>query len=344
MHPDPRLHTRVSTLRACSGEPHFPVRLRRLEHVEFVEAEGPLALRLDDLGPRVAIVGTRRPPQGACPFAFELAAELASAGCVIVSGGAAGIDIAAHKGALSVEGGSTIAVLGGGVDQLFPDENVMELTRIRETGALVAIKPRGIPAVHPGFLHRNLVIAALADHVVLVAAPHKSGARNTISHARKLKREVWAVTGAPWDDRMSGCLADIQLGARPLTRPLDLLVALGIADKKQLLPSPPNPLRAALEIGSETGTAEVTLTMPLKLEGPLRSSNPPKPVVTLGLILPAPQERQVLEVLAEGLFSIDELVLRTGLAVGPLRALLLTWTVEGVVREGPAGLFSLSNV
>ena len=154
---------------------------------------GPM--KLSELGASgVAVVGARASTPYGDTVASELAAELAEAGTVIVSGGAFGIDAAAHRGALSCDG-ATVAVMACGLDQLYPRANDALLRRVRDTGLVVSEYPPGTTPSRHRFLTRNRLIAALASATVIVEAAARSGARNTVGWAQALGRPVLAVPG-----------------------------------------------------------------------------------------------------------------------------------------------------
>src|SRR5205807_1662166 len=102
-----------------------------------------------------------------------------------------------------------IAVFAGGIDVVYPPENASLFDRIERTGAIVAVQPAMAPPKRWHFLFRNQVIAALADHVVVVAASLISGARSTAAAARRLDRPLWVVPGAPWEIEGEGCAAEL---------------------------------------------------------------------------------------------------------------------------------------
>ncbi|HEY2733974.1 MAG TPA: DNA-processing protein DprA [Polyangiales bacterium] len=172
-----------------------------------------IAGRIPSLAPAVAIVGTRFADDEALSFARRLAAELAACERVVVSGGAAGIDAAAHEGALDA-GGRTIAVLATGLDRAYPAHHAPLFGRIAESGALLSeFDGRDVPRKGWAFLKRNRLVAALAPTVVIVQAPARSGALSTARWAKRLKRRVFVVPGAPWDARAAGCLSLLAEGA-----------------------------------------------------------------------------------------------------------------------------------
>lgn len=190
----------------------------------------------------VAIVGTRRCDSEAADFARGLAAELGRAGCAIVSGGALGIDAAAHIGALRAQA-PTVAVLATGVEAPYPPAHRASLfVELRERGALLSEVDGEVPA-HPGrFLARNRIVAGLAKVVVVVQAPRRSGALSTAAEARTLGRPVLVVPSAPWDLRGQGGAALLAQGlARPCPGARAVLEALG--DPALGGPAPGGPVR-----------------------------------------------------------------------------------------------------
>ena len=162
----------------------------------------------------VAIVGTRHADEEALAFTRDLAADAVRGGFVVVSGGARGIDAAAHEGALDA-GGTTVVVFGAGLDCPYPEENRALFDRVKASGGAVVSEQPDHVAPHAGvFLARNRLVAAWAEAVVVVQAPARSGALSTARLATKLKRRVFAVPASPWDPRGGGCVALLRRGAK----------------------------------------------------------------------------------------------------------------------------------
>jgi len=151
----------------------------------------------------VAIVGSRRPTPYGVEVAESLAAELAARGVTIVSGFARGIDTAAHRGALSV-GGRTLAVLGNGLDVVYPPENRSLITAVERQGALLTQFRSGTGPLARNFPARNRTLAGLALGVVVVEATERSGALITAGFAGDLGREVFAVPGRLTSEQSRG--------------------------------------------------------------------------------------------------------------------------------------------
>lgn len=156
------------------------------------------------LGRTVALVGTRAPT----PYGRAVAADVAAGVCAedftVVSGGAFGIDAAAHRAALGV-GGTTLAVLAGGVDRLYPRGNDGMLREVARTGAVISTQPPGTGVTRYRFLDRNRIIAALAGATVVVEAAARSGALSTAAWAAAIDRPVGAVPGPVTSVASVGC-------------------------------------------------------------------------------------------------------------------------------------------
>lgn len=152
----------------------------------------------------IAVVGARSATAYGESIARELAAHLAESGWLTVSGGAFGIDAAAHRGALAA-GGATACVLAGGVDVPYPRSHTELLASIRESGVLVSESPLGGAAMRHRFLTRNRVIAAMSRGTVLVEAAIRSGGRSTIREARELRRVAMSFPGPVTSPMSAGC-------------------------------------------------------------------------------------------------------------------------------------------
>lgn len=174
----------------------------------------------------VAVVGSRAPTGPAREFAGLLAADLASAGWTVVSGMARGIDIAAHEGALR-GGGTTLAVLGSGVDVVYPPEARDLHGRILRRGALISEYPPGTIPLPRRFPARNRIISGVSRGVVVIEAASRSGALITARHALDQGREVLAVPGNPLFPHTAGSNRLIRDGATPVTGVDDVIAAIG---------------------------------------------------------------------------------------------------------------------
>lgn len=186
---------------------------------------GPLAL--DEVAWRAAaIVGTRAASAYGEHLAAELSTGLVERDVAVISGGAYGIDGAAHRAALAAEG-ATVAVLAGGVDILYPAGHSALLHRIGGTGLLVSEYPPGVRPARHRFLTRNRLVAALSAATVVVEAGARSGAASTAAWARALGRVVCAVPGPVTSTASAGCHALIRSGAELVTRAEEVVEIVG---------------------------------------------------------------------------------------------------------------------
>lgn len=294
----------MTTRRELFGShPEYPVALQALpDPPASLHVEG----QLGDLTRAVAIVGTRRVDEEGALLARSLAADLTRAGCTIVSGGAAGIDAAAHEGALEA-GGRTVAVLAGGLDRLYPARHSGLFSRIRQAGAVVSEHEDLVRPDAFRFLHRNRIIAALGVATVVVQAPFRSGALSTAAWARKLGRPVFAVPHAPWDPRGEGCLALLRSGAAVCTRARDVLVVAPFGGAE-----PPSVPRRVIENTSSFADLDAT-------------------------------SRAVLEALGARPRHVDELTEATGLPAAAVQRTLLALVLRAEVVERGVGRYARAH-
>jgi DNA processing protein len=278
---------------------NYPSRLRLL-------ADPPATLTLRG-GPleathAVAIVGTRAPSTEAETFTRELAAAVVGAGGVVVSGGAEGIDRAAHEGAMGVVGGRTWVVAATGHERCYPKEHAELFERVgRGPGTMLwPFAPTYCGRI--AFLVRNRYLVALADAVVVTQAGFPSGALSAASWAKRLDKPLWVVPAAPWMANFEGSRQLLERGARPLTSTRGLLLALGLA------------------ADIPTGTA-------------------PSPPANAGLAALSPHEFRVFESISEAPLHTDAIASRAGQTCQATTAALLTLALEDVVVEGPPGFF-----
>ncbi len=203
----------------------YPARLREIEQpppVLFVRGDW---LSEDEIA--VAIVGTRRITAYGRQVTEELSAHLAGTGVTVVSGLARGIDAVAHSAALKA-GGRTVAVLGSGVDRIYPPENRALAEQMLSQGALLSDYPLGTAPESSNFPPRNRIISGLALATVVIEAGETSGALITAEFAAEQGREVFAVPGSILAPQSKGTNKLIQNGALPLLSPDDVLQSLDL--------------------------------------------------------------------------------------------------------------------
>ena len=247
---------------------------------------------------RLAVVGSRNPtPQGE-DNARRFAHALAEAGVCIVSGLALGIDAAAHEGALAA-GGQTIAVVGTGLDRVYPSRHLALARRIAEHGLLISEYPLGTPPLAANFPKRNRIISGLSQGTLVVEAALESGSLVTARQAAEQGREVFAIPGSIHAPQSRGCHALIRQGAKLVESAQDILEELRLA------PSEP----PAKDDTLPTHTA---------------SSDDDDPL---------------LQALGWEPRGLDALQARCGLATATLQAQLLELELDGRLTRLPGGLY-----
>lgn len=186
------------------------------------------ALRL----PQLAIVGSRSPTLPARRLAMQFAAELSQHGLTITSGLALGIDAAGHEGALRA-GGRTVAVLGSGLDRIYPPQHEQLAARIAASGALLSEFPPGTAPLKMNFPQRNRLMSGLSLGTLVVEAARQSGSLITANYALEQGREVFAIPGSIHNPLTRGCHALIKSGAKLVESTRDIFEEIGISLPKQ---------------------------------------------------------------------------------------------------------------
>lgn len=254
------------------GTPGYPAELAALADAP------PLLWTLGDLSllarPRIALVGARSASSLGLRMARRLAQDLGQAGFVVVSGLARGIDAAAHEAALPT---GTVAVMAGGIDVIYPQENAALAEKIAAQGVRLSEQPPGTVPQARHFPARNRIIAGLAGATLVVEAATRSGSLITARNALDYGREVLAVPGHPLDARASGCNLLIRDGAVLVRDVADVIEALGAIPARLPEAAPDSPvtepsaepegLRARLlSLLGPTPTPEDTITRDLGVD------------------------------------------------------------------------------
>ena len=271
----------------CAIEPDYPKNLRALD------PPPPVISVLGNIAalhrPCVAIIGSRNASAIGQRFANNLAADLGRSGYTVVSGLARGIDAAAHHGALN---SGTVAVLGGGVDHIYPRENTELHTQIGQSGAVVSESPLGYRASARDFPRRNRIISGLSKGVVVIEAAERSGTLITARYALEQNREVMAAPGSPLDPRTKGCNRLIRQGAH-LIESADDVVAVLETFRPLELEEPSSPFAfAPFDADRATSDIENAKSAIVKLLSPtptprddiIRAAKFPLPIVTAALL------------------------------------------------------------
>ncbi|HUH87291.1 MAG TPA: DNA-processing protein DprA [Pusillimonas sp.] len=281
--------------------------------------------------PVISIVGARNATPGGLDNAKAFAHYLAGQGWCIASGLAHGIDTAAHLGALQAgpQGGSTIAVMGTGIDIIYPSANLELAHRIAHEGALVSELPLGTPSVPHQFPRRNRIVAGLAKGVLVVEAARQSGSLITARLASELGREVFSIPGSIHSPLSRGCHALIRQGAKLVESGEDIVEELGqpaAAIQNHQAESPPS------------GNLVLPPGQSLSRRRPPRSSSSSSSSSSAqetqgSLFAAGSPEARVLQSLGHDPVDADTLQSRTGLTMAALNALLLRLELDDAVTR-----------
>ena len=287
-----------------SADEHYPALLREIYDPPLVlYIKGELTTKDKNA---VAMVGSRQTTHYGIETARKLAYQLAYVGVTVVSGGARGIDTAAHQGALSAKG-RTIAVLGTGINLVFPTENAELFERIAANGAVMTQFPFNRPADKQSFPIRNRIVAGMTLGTVVVEANSTSGALITANMAVEAGRQIFAVPGRIDSPRSKGCHDLIKKGAKLCEGVEDIL-----SEFEYLFPT---------------------------------SNRPPSPGETG--VLPAlelsEREKIIYDVLSREESSIDEVIRRCGLPSSTVSVGLLSLEMKRAVKQLPGKLFVRNN-
>ena len=302
-------------------DPVYPLRLAEIYDPPLVLFARGTIIEADHQA--VALVGTRKPTAYGARMAHQLAYELASRGITVVSGMAEGIDTAAHEGAMEA-GGRTIAVLGCGVDVVYPPSNAQLMHRIIQQGAVVSSFEMGIKPSKGHFPFRNRIISGLSMGTVVVEAPIGSGALITARKAAEQGREVYAVPGEAGAYNSRGPHALIREGAKLVESAQDILVELDIeAANRQPARSNTPPRREAQTRASAAPTPPSRPVEPTPTPRPT-----PQPTANVTSL-----ERAVLDVLSSDGSFVDEIAASARMSISEALSSLTMLELKGLVRQ-----------
>jgi DNA processing protein len=284
-------------------DPRYPLALRGMARSPIVLYVAGRAEVLND--PQLSIVGSRNPTAAGRDTAFSFAESLAACGLGIASGLAEGIDSAAHRGALAAQG-VTVAVLGSGLDVIYPRTNLGLSEQIAVQGALISEFPLGTPPRRENFPQRNRIIASLSLGTLVVEAARRSGSLITARLAGDHNREVFAVPGSIHNPLSRGCHELIRQGAKLTETAADILTELNFS---------------------------------AFFEGVRRSSGglDRAPGIDAGM---DKEHKILLDALGFDPADLDILVARTGFKAEAVSSMMLILELEGHVQAAPGGRYS----
>ncbi|HEV7259056.1 MAG TPA: DNA-processing protein DprA [Bosea sp. (in: a-proteobacteria)] len=293
------------------------------------------------LRPCVALVGSRNASAAGMKFTARLARDLGEAGFVVVSGLARGIDTAAHEASLQA---GTVAVLAGGLDEVYPPQNIPLLQRLLEEGAAISEMPIGLAPRGRDFPRRNRLVSGLSLGTVVVEAARKSGSLITARFANEQGRLVFAVPGSPLDPRAEGGNHLIREGAILCAESGHVIEALTPLLDNDLGPLPLPPLHDG---AGEDATQALWDELDLPGIGSAPSASLPEPEAVVvatpdaaGLV---DLRRLVLQLLGSTPISVDDLVRASGRSAREISHTLLDLELDQLIRRHPGGSLTRSE-
>ena len=305
--------------------PNFPLALFVRGSLECLRNRLPLA-----------VVGTRRASSKSVDIAARLCADLTRAGCAVVSGGALGIDSAAHWGVLHA-GGCTAAVLGCGLDINYPAENASLRAKIAERGAVVTEYPFGTAPAAKNFPIRNRLISGMSAGTIVIEAGEKSGSLITASCAAEQGRDVFAVPGDAFGSTYTGGNKLIRDGAKPVFSAMDIL-----EEYELIYPELLDMRRVERDLERPSAAPET-----VKVKPPAPAKSPPPSLArgdgpqARGEQL-SPLEQHILQLLKESPLHIDAIMKATGAPYGELFAALMALEMQEAIQQAPGKMYTIS--
>jgi DNA processing protein len=286
----------------------YPLKLLEIyDRPAFLYIQGKLTA--DDIN--IAVVGSRLASTYGKYTTERISRELAGLGLTIVSGMARGIDSAAHRGALAARG-RTIAILGSGLDIIYPPENKKLFAAIIEQGAVISEFPLGTPPVAFNFPARNRIISGMSYGVVVVEAGEKSGSLITAKLALEQGREVFAVPGSIDSAHARGTNKLIKQGAKLIENIDDIL--------EEILPQVEK--AKAFKASSLPAQEEIRTSVKAKL---------------------SKTDQEIINIVSGGCLHIDEIITATGLSPAEISSALMALELKGFITQHPGKFFSLKK-
>ena len=276
--------------------------------------------------PSVAVVGTRRPTEYGYRVTTDLCSSLAAHGVVVVSGLALGIDARAHKSTVDA-GGVTVAVLGNGLDTVYPRENLRLAERIAaEGGAIISEFPLGVRPEASNFPRRNRIISGMTLGTLVTEAGETSGTRWTVYHALEQNREIFCVPGSVYSESSRLTNRLIREGAKLVSNVNDVLVEIGLETSERQMPLELSASDHASAAPAKTGANGQTETGPTRRRDSIEcQSTATEP--------PDAEEAELLQHIAREPVHIDDLVTLCSRPIAEVSSLLTMLELKGLVRQ-----------
>ena len=290
--------------------------------------------------PSITVVGTRSPTNYGKTISRQLSQQLAENGVTVISGFARGIDTCAHQGALQANG-RTIAVLGNGLSQIYPDENKDLADEIVKSGALISEFSMSVPPFPKNFPRRNRLVSGMSSGTVVVEASVRSGSLITARHAAEQGREVFAVPGQIFSNQSRGSHQLINQGAKLINAIDDIWEAFPDRRLTPTLTSSPAQLPLDSSVSSR-GRANSNLFVEVPAQDTsIGSMGTPavKPTIQSIPDLSA-DERAVLEAIDVPCSHIDQIARTASLPMNKVSSTLVMLELKGIVQQMPGKQFA----
>lgn len=296
----------------------------------------PILYAIGDLScfqqPTVAMVGTRKPSVTGSETAWRFAFELAAQNITIVSGLALGVDAKAHSGCLEANG-KTIAVMGTGIDRIYPRQHAKLAAKICENGLLLSELPLKTPPIAGHFPRRNRIISGLSLSTLVVEAATRSGSLITARLALEQNRDVLAIPGSIYNSQASGCHYLLQQGATLITSSNDVLNELGIHYPSASMPE--SGLQQQLNVDEPLICHGVMPSSRVRSESENREHfSEERSELTNPL---ARENENLVKCIGFEMTTIDQIIMRSGLTIERVVCNLALLEVQGIVRAVPGG-------
>ena len=305
-------------------DPSYPQRLKETDDappILYVRGTLPAV----DV-PSIAVVGTRRPTDYGYRVTSDLCSSLAAHGVVVISGLALGIDSRAHKSTVDA-GGLTVAVLGNGLDTVYPRENLRLAERIvAEGGAIISEFPIGVRPEASNFPRRNRIISGMTLGTLVTEAGETSGTRWTVYHALEQNREIFCVPGSVYSESSRLTNRLIREGAKLVSNVNDILVEIGLETTERQIPldlSDSGGSPSALAKSAANGRTETTRARchdSIECQSTARET-------------PDSDEAELLQHIAREPVHIDDLVTLSSRPISEVSGLLTMLELKGLVRQ-----------
>lgn len=327
---------------------NYPERLKRLvnpPYVLYVKGNFDFSKTRVNIG----VVGTRKYTDYGYAVTSKMCIDLAIAGFTVVSGLATGIDSISAAAALRA-GAETVAVLGCGIDIIYPRENEDLFRQITMHGAVISEYPPMTMPLRTNFPERNRIIAALSDCLLVTEAPKKSGSLITAKYAHEMGIDIFSVPGNIFEQNSVGTNKLIKAGAKPALSPLDIIDEFSAALKTAEKPAPgTNFLNKGLhhfenqkkkpetkEKNNKEKTNEIQNGSVTEIK--------PKAADTERFSTLSEEERKIADIiLSAGRISVDEIIRQSGLAASRVNSILPLLEIEGVVDKHAGNLYTVSE-